>query len=235
MVSGLAYNIANCISGIMIIHYNIIGSILALYRFNPLHGIIVKFHNRPTWQIHSGRRKPLMLPKNDILTKAKPIKLIIFDVDGVLSNGCIYLGDSGEEYKSFHVQDGLGIKLLQETGVTAAVISGRSSKLVEKRMKHLNVHHVYQGQRDKIPAYEDLLSQMALTPEEVAFMGDDILDLPLIRRVGLSITVPNGVALVREYAHWQITNAGGHGAAREVCDLIMEAQGTLHTIHQRYL
>src|SRR5690606_6739097 len=133
----------------------------------------------------------------------------------------------GQEYKSFHARDGHGIKLLQGTGVATAVISGRHSQSVALRMESLGIRHVYQGYQNKLDAYDDLRRQLALAPDEIAHVGDDLLDLPIMRRVGLAVAVADAHFSIRRHAHWVTASPGGTGAAREVCDLVMQAQGTL--------
>jgi len=171
----------------------------------------------------------------DILDKASRIRLVIFDVDGVLTDGSLYLGDDGQEYKAFHSRDGHGMVVLQETGVTIGIITGRSSEVVRLRMASLGIRHVYQGQRDKRAAYEQLKQDLGLTDEQIAFVGDDIVDLPVMRHVGLAIAVQDAHPVVKQHAHWQTPAAGGRGAARDVCELLMEAQGTLAASMARYL
>jgi 3-deoxy-D-manno-octulosonate 8-phosphate phosphatase (KDO 8-P phosphatase) len=171
----------------------------------------------------------------DILERAARIRLVIFDVDGVLTDGSLYLGDDGQEYKAFNSRDGHGMVILQETGVLLAVITGRSSEVVRIRMESLGVAHVYQGRRDKLPAYEELKGSLGLADGDVAYVGDDVVDLPIMRRVGLAIAVADAHPLVRQHAHWSTGTHGGRGAAREVCELILEAQGNLDRITTRYL
>jgi 3-deoxy-D-manno-octulosonate 8-phosphate phosphatase (KDO 8-P phosphatase) len=171
----------------------------------------------------------------DILERAAKIRMVIFDVDGVLTDGSLFLGDDGQEYKAFNSRDGHGMVILQETGVRLAVITGRSSEVVRIRMESLGVGHVYQGRRDKVPAYEELMATVGLTEHQIAYVGDDVVDLPVMRRVGLAIAVADAHPLVRQHAHWCTGAGGGRGAAREVCELIMEAQGTLDRITTRYL
>lgn len=170
----------------------------------------------------------------DILARTKDIKLVIFDVDGVLTDGSIIIGDDGEEYKAFHSRDGHGMKLLQYTGVEIAIITGRTSKVVEYRMNSLGVTHLYQGQKVKLPAFEELIGQLGLTPEQCAYIGDDWVDLAIMSRVGLAIAVQDADALVKKHAHWITPANGGKGAAREVCELIMEGQGTLQDQIERH-
>lgn len=162
----------------------------------------------------------------DIFERAARIRLVIFDVDGVLTDGSLYLGDDGQEYKAFNSRDGHGMVMLLETGVTIGVITGRTSEVVRIRMESLGVAHLYQGRRDKLPAYESLKADLALTDEAIAYVGDDLMDLPIMQRVGLAIAVGDAHHLVRGHAHLCTQACGGRGAAREVCELIMEAQGT---------
>lgn len=169
-----------------------------------------------------------------LLEKAKKIRLLICDVDGVFTDGLLYLGPQGTEYKPFHIHDGLGIKHLLSTGVEVAIITSRHSEIVENRMRDLGIKHIYQNQQKKLPAFHDLLKKLQLTPEAVAYVGDDLPDVPLLLRAGLAITVPNADAFVKGHVHWQTTAAGGHGAIREICELIMQAQGTLAAIYSHY-
>jgi 3-deoxy-D-manno-octulosonate 8-phosphate phosphatase (KDO 8-P phosphatase) len=171
----------------------------------------------------------------DILERARAIRVVIFDVDGVLTDGSLFLGDDGQEYKAFHSRDGHGMKMLRATGVEIAIITGRSSQVVEHRVADLGIQHVYQGQRDKLAAFEDILETLQVDPPAVAYVGDDVVDLPVMRRVGLAVAVQDAHALVKQHAHWQTPHGGGRGAARDVCELIMEAQGTLSEQMQHYL
>ncbi len=170
----------------------------------------------------------------DILEKAKKIRLVIFDVDGVLTDGRIIIGDDGQEYKSFNTRDGHGMKLLQLTGVDIAIISGRTTKTVEHRMNSLGINHVFQGKRVKLPVFEQLIAELNLQPEECAFVGDDWVDLSIMSRVGLAIAVQDADNVVKKHAHWITPSNGGHGAAREVCELIMEGQGNLQDQIERH-
>lgn len=171
----------------------------------------------------------------DILERAARIRLVIFDVDGVLTDGSLFLSDSGEEYKAFHSRDGHGIKMLQRTGVQVAVITGRTSNVVIHRMRDLGVSLLYQGSIEKLPVFEALVEQLGVEPDHVAYVGDDVVDLPVMRRVGFAIAVQDAHPLVKKHAHWQTPNGGGRGAARDVCELIMEAQGTLDEALGKYL
>lgn len=171
----------------------------------------------------------------DILARAARIKLVVFDVDGVLTDGSLYLCDDGQEIKAFHSRDGHGMKMLQQTGVPIGIITGRTSRVVTQRMASLGVEHVYQGQLEKLPAFESLLATLGVSAAEVAYVGDDVVDLPIMTRVGMAVAVQDAHDLVKKHAHWITPNGGGRGAARDLCELIMEAQGTLAGQLQAYL
>jgi 3-deoxy-D-manno-octulosonate 8-phosphate phosphatase (KDO 8-P phosphatase) len=170
----------------------------------------------------------------EILAKAKQLKLLILDVDGVLTDGKLFFDEQGREYKSFHARDGHGIKLLQQTGVVVAVISGRKSPSVALRMKSLGIKHVYQGHENKIAAFEELIQKVGCQTQQAAHVGDDLLDLPIMSRVGMAIAVNDAVKEVKAFADWNTTLDGGQGAVREVCDLIMQAQDTFAGIVAAY-
>ncbi|MGD2074275.1 MAG: 3-deoxy-manno-octulosonate-8-phosphatase KdsC [Gammaproteobacteria bacterium] len=171
----------------------------------------------------------------DILERASQIKLLIFDVDGVLTDGSLFVGDDGQEYKAFHSQDGHGIKMLQRHGVRCAVITGRTSRVVEHRMVNLGIELVYQGQQNKLEGFADLMERVRLSPQQVAYVGDDVVDLPVMRKVGLAIAVQDAHPWVLKHAHWQTPRGGGRGAARDVCELLLEAQGVLGQELESYL
>jgi 3-deoxy-D-manno-octulosonate 8-phosphate phosphatase (KDO 8-P phosphatase) len=171
----------------------------------------------------------------DIRAKAAATRLVIFDVDGVLTDGSLFLGDDGQEYKAFHSKDGHGMVMLQQTGVAIAIITGRTSEVVRIRMESLGIAHVFQGRRDKLPAYEELKRATGLDDNQIAYVGDDVVDLPVMTRVGLAITVQDGHPLTKQHAHWITPSGGGRGAAREVCELIMDAQESLQPTLQHYL
>ena len=171
----------------------------------------------------------------DILDRAAKIKLLVFDVDGVLTDGRLIVGDDGQEYKSFFSKDGLGIKMLLKTGVEIAVITARTSNVVIHRMKNLGITRVYQGKAEKLPTFEAILEEMNITAEQAAYVGDDVIDLPVMLRAGLAVTVKDAHPLAKQHAHWQTPQCGGQGAARDVCELIMQAQGTLDTQFNQYL
>ncbi|HYQ72926.1 MAG TPA: 3-deoxy-manno-octulosonate-8-phosphatase KdsC [Gammaproteobacteria bacterium] len=171
----------------------------------------------------------------DLNEKAARIRLLIFDVDGVLTDGSLFVGDDGQEYKAFNSRDGHGIKMLLKYGVEVAIITGRTSQVVEHRMANLGITHVYQGKLEKLPAYEELRVKLGISPEETAYVGDDVVDLPVMRRVGLAIAVQDAHPLVRQHSHWQTPSTGGRGAARDVCEMLMEAKGVLADEMGRYL
>jgi 3-deoxy-D-manno-octulosonate 8-phosphate phosphatase (KDO 8-P phosphatase) len=167
--------------------------------------------------------------------RAKNIKLIVFDVDGVMTDGSLYLCDDGQEFKAFNSHDGLGMKMLKASGVEMAIITGRSSNVVVKRAENTGVAHFYQGVEDKLEALEHLAQKLGLELSQCAFMGDDVVDLPPMRRSGLALTVPAAPPLVKQHAHYVTTREGGSGAVREVVELIMQAQGTYDAQMARFL
>ncbi len=171
----------------------------------------------------------------DIFARAARIKLLIFDVDGVLTDGGLFMDKDGHEYKKFHSRDGHGMKMLQQSGVEVAIITGRTSQVVEHRMNGLGINLVFQGQHDKRVAFNQLLEQFSISPDEVAYVGDDVVDLPVMRKVGLAVAVQDAHELTKKHAHWQTPSCGGRGAARDICELIMEAQGTLEAQMAVYL
>jgi 3-deoxy-D-manno-octulosonate 8-phosphate phosphatase (KDO 8-P phosphatase) len=158
------------------------------------------------------------------VTAILPIRLVAFDVDGVLTDGRFYLSDDGVESKSFNTQDGYGIRRLINAGIEVAVISGRQSGAVDHRMTDLGVKNVFQGCKDKVAALEALATELDISAAQCAYVGDDIPDLPLLQAVGFSIAVANAVAAVREYCDHTTVAAGGSGAVREVCELILTAR-----------
>jgi 3-deoxy-D-manno-octulosonate 8-phosphate phosphatase (KDO 8-P phosphatase) len=174
-------------------------------------------------------------PWHVLKEKASKLKLLILDIDGVLTDGRLFFDNEGNEYKCFHARDGHGIKLLRQTGVEVAVISGRKSQSVAIRMKMLGVEYVYQGYENKRGAFAEILEKTGVAPEHSAFIGDDVLDLPVMSRVGLSIAVNDANFAVKERADWCTSLPGGQGAVREVCDLIMQAQGNFERILDQYL
>jgi 3-deoxy-D-manno-octulosonate 8-phosphate phosphatase (KDO 8-P phosphatase) len=170
--------------------------------------------------------------------RAGAIRLLACDVDGVLTDGRLHFTQEANgvlEGKSFSILDGFGIKLLQETGVAVALITGRSSDIVARRAREMGVRHLAQGVTDKKAVWRELLAQLALEPAQSAYIGDDWPDLPVIRACGLGIAVPNAPELVRRHAHYITAARGGAGAVREVCELVMGAQGTLVGSLEAYL
>ncbi|SJM92988.1 3-deoxy-D-manno-octulosonate 8-phosphate phosphatase [Crenothrix polyspora] len=170
-----------------------------------------------------------------IREKAKKLKLLILDVDGVLTDGRLFFDNQGNEYKCFHARDGHGIKLLRQTGVEVAVISGRKSNSVALRMQSLGIEHVYQGFENKIAAFDEIIEKTGIMPEQIAHVGDDLLDLPIMTRVGLAIAVNDANFAVKQRADWCTDLPGGLGAVREVCDFIMQAQGSFDDVLSQYL
>lgn len=160
---------------------------------------------------------------------------MIFDVDGILTDGGLHYGPDGEVIKKFNVLDGHGVKLLQQSGVATAIISARQSPIVTRRAADLGIAHVYQGAHDKRVAFEQLLAQTGAPLEACGFIGDDVIDLPILLRVGFSASVPNGHPEVTSRVHYVTRAGGGSGAAREVCDFILRAQGNYETVLAPYL
>lgn len=179
-------------------------------------------------------RPDLNIP-DTVMELASGIRLVLFDVDGVLTDGRLFFDDSGNESKAFHSRDGLGINLLQQSGVQAGIITARTSNLVAHRAKNLKIAHLVQGAVDKYPAYLELRDSLGLRDEQVAFVGDDVVDLPVMLKVGLAVTVPEAHMLVGQHAHWTTRHAGGAGAARDACEMIMHAQGTYTTAMEQFL
>lgn len=170
-----------------------------------------------------------------VQTLARPVKMLVMDVDGVLTDGSIYLTDSGDELKAFNSQDGLGLTLLRKSGVLLAIISGRKARCVEVRAQALGVAHVYQGIGNKAEAFARLLADTGLSAADCAYIGDDVIDLPVMRQVGFAVAVPDAPNLVRSHAHYVTSSAGGRGAVRELCELILHAQGKLDDALAVYL
>jgi len=174
------------------------------------------------------------MPYKSIRSAAKKIKLLLLDVDGVLTDGRLYYGNSGEEMKAFNIQDGLGIKLLQQGGIQVGIITGRVSELVQRRATELGINPVIQGREDKLTALNELMLTANLSLEEVAFVGDDLPDLAVIKKVGLGITVANGSTTLKSAADWQTTKKGGDGAVREVAEMLLTCQDNLAHLLEQY-
>jgi len=170
----------------------------------------------------------------EVLEKAKNIQVVIFDVDGILTDGTLYLTDGGEEIKTFNSHDGHGMKMLKASGVGLAIITSRESRCVELRAENLGISLIYQGAKNKLQVFEVLLTKLGLDVSACAYVGDDLIDLPVMLRCGLSICVPAAPALVKKQAHYVTRLEGGHGAVREVCEMVMLAQGTLDTQSETY-
>ncbi len=163
----------------------------------------------------------------DIYERARKIRVAIFDVDGVLTDGTLYFTDKGEELKAFNVRDGHGMRLLKESGILLAILSSRASRAVEERARNLGVELLIQGAGDKLAAFSELLGRCAAAATSCAYLGDDLVDLPVMERCGLAVAVPDAPAAVRRRSHYVTRARGGRGAAREVCELILHAQGSL--------
>lgn len=170
-----------------------------------------------------------------MLERAQTVRLMIFDVDGVMTDGGLYYTDAGEELKAFNSLDGHGLKMLRQSGVQLAIITGRTSHLVAHRARNLGIDHVIQGAHDKLASFQQLLADTGFRPEDCGYMGDDVIDLPVMRRVNFAIAVPDSPNLVRQHAHYVTGARGGHGAVREACEVIMQAQGTLDAQLAPYL
>jgi 3-deoxy-D-manno-octulosonate 8-phosphate phosphatase (KDO 8-P phosphatase) len=165
--------------------------------------------------------------RDELLERVRRLRLMIFDVDGVLTDGTLYLGEAGVEMKAFHVRDGHGLKMLRESGVVVAILSARRSRAVDLRAAELGIELVEQGASDKGTAFDRIVGRARLSPGDAGYMGDDVVDLPVFARCGFAASVPEAPEIVRERAHHVTRAAGGRGAAREICELIMHTQNTL--------
>lgn len=172
---------------------------------------------------------------DDAVSRAARIRLMIFDVDGILTDGSLHYGTDGELIKTFNVLDGHGIKLLQQSGVATAIISARKSDIVAKRADDLGILHLFQGVHDKRTAFEQLLATTGVATDACGFVGDDVIDLPILLRVGFAASVPNAHAEVKSRVHYVTQASGGRGAARELCDFILRAQGNYEAALAPYL
>jgi len=170
-----------------------------------------------------------------LIARARRVRLAIFDVDGVMTDGTLHLDKHGEQVKAFNILDGLGLKMLAASGVGLALLSGRKSSAVALRARETGITYVLQGSTDKLQAYLSLLRKLKLAEEETSFMGDDLPDLPVLRRCGLAFSVPDAPQIVRSHAHYVTAIAGGRGAVREACEFLMRAQGTLEAQLATYL
>ena len=178
---------------------------------------------------------PAFEVNSKVMSLAAKVKLLLFDVDGVLTDGRLVIGDDGLEFKAFNSRDGHGIKMLQRHGISVGIITGRTSDVVKHRVKDLQIKHVYQGCKEKLPVYQKLIKKLKLKPEQTAFVGDDVVDLPIMLQVGLAVAVHNAHPLAKQPPHWIPPRIGGYGAAREACEMILHAHGVYHTEMQRYL
>ena len=168
------------------------------------------------------------------LAKAKDIRLLLLDVDGVLTDGTLLYTDSTAESKSFNTQDGFGLRLLLDSGIDVGIITARKSEVVARRARELKMTYVYQGMGNKNEAFKDIIKSSGFKPYEIAYMGDDWLDLVLLVQVGLALTPANGVPEVKEVAHFITERQGGHGAVRDACNLILDAKGLTGQLLQSY-
>lgn len=171
----------------------------------------------------------------DAIERARAVKLMVFDVDGIMTDGTLFLADDGQEFKGFNSLDGHGLKMLKSTGVELAIITGRTSQVVVHRARNLGITHLHQGAHDKLAVYRQLLQDLSLEPEQTAFMGDDVVDLPVMRRSGLAVTVPAAPDLVKAHSHYITRREAGHGAVREACEFLMRAQGSFDAQMAIYL
>jgi len=171
----------------------------------------------------------------DVLVRAQKIKLFILDIDGVMTDGRIVYGNYGDELKFFDVQDGFGVLLARKAGLKVAIITAKGSKVVKMRAKELNIDALYQNSIDKLKAFKKLLKKIRVAEEEVCFMGDDLVDIPVLKKVGLAVAVPNAVSEVKMHAHMITARTGGRGAVREVCDFLIKSQGKWEEATSKYL
>ena len=171
----------------------------------------------------------------DQRARAAKVRLLALDVDGTLSDGRLWFSSEGKELKAFHVLDGQGMKLLRDHGIEVALITARESPVVQVRARELGLRHVYQGSRNKLDSLDHLCHALSITHEQVAYMGDDLPDLPALRVAGFAAAPANAHPWVRDYAHWHSRAGGGEGAVRELCDAILLAQGRIEAVLKRFL
>ena len=171
----------------------------------------------------------------DQRARAAKVKLLALDVDGTLSDGRLWFTSDGKEIKAFHVLDGQGMKLLREHNIEVALITARESPVVQTRARELGLRHVYQGSRNKLDSLDHLCNALSVMRDQVAYMGDDLPDLPVLKVVGFAAAPANAHPWVRDYAHWHSQSGGGEGAVRELCDAVLLAKGLMEAILQRYL
>jgi 3-deoxy-D-manno-octulosonate 8-phosphate phosphatase (KDO 8-P phosphatase) len=172
---------------------------------------------------------------NSLITRARAVKLALFDVDGVFTDGTVYFSSRGESLKAFNILDGHGIKMLRAGGIEPAILSGRRSGAVTQRARELGIRHVMLGVSDKRAEFQRLLARLKLAPEQASHMGDDLPDLPVMRQCGIALAPPNAHALILDHAHYVTQAWGGHGAVREACEWLLAAQGKLDGLLAEYL
>ena len=177
----------------------------------------------------------MMPPATDLDARVKPLRLMVFDVDGVLTDGSLYYSDTGAESKAFNAGDGQGIRLLRDAGFKLAIITSRRSALVERRARDLGLHYCFQGVEAKLATFDDILAELKFAPAQAGYMGDDLLDLPVLLRAGFAATVPHAPAVLVEHAHFIASRPAGAGAVREVCEMILRRQGVLDSLVAAYL
>lgn len=171
----------------------------------------------------------------ELIQRASRVSLLVLDVDGVLSDGRIVYADYGDELKFFNVQDGAGLVFWNRVGLKSAIITARESRLIKRRAKDMRIDFLAQKRLLKLPAYEEVVRKFRVTPEQVCAIGDDLMELPILKRVGFAVAVPNAVDEVKEASHYVTRKDGGHGAVREVIELILQAKGLWDQVMQRYM
>jgi len=184
--------------------------------------------------MEEGEEGAIILKQNDWKRRAKSIRLLLLDVDGVLTDGRVVYDGVGRELKFFHIKDGHGIKLLQRAGLSVGILSGRRSSAVRLRAKELGIDLLQQRALDKAKVLEAILRKRKIKPEQVCFVGDDLVDLPVFGRVGFAVAVADSVEEVKAHAHYVTHRLGGRGAVREVCEMILKAQGKWETVTRKY-
>ncbi|MBF0475305.1 MAG: HAD-IIIA family hydrolase [Deltaproteobacteria bacterium] len=172
--------------------------------------------------------------QEEVLARAKNVAMLILDVDGVMTDGGIIINDLGVESKRFDVRDGHGLKMLLRAGIDVALITGRESQVVAKRAEELGINWVFQGIKNKLPCYEQLLAEKGLKSDQVGYVGDDVVDIPVLKRVGLAVAVPGAHEVVAQYAHYITQAREGNGAVREVCELLLYARDLWQEAMSRY-
>jgi 3-deoxy-D-manno-octulosonate 8-phosphate phosphatase (KDO 8-P phosphatase) len=171
---------------------------------------------------------------HNLAEKIRSVSFLILDVDGVMTDGRIIIDDAGNETKQFHVRDGHGLKLLMRVGIEVIIITGRTSEVVKHRAGELGIHEVHQGSRDKVGVLEEIMARRNITGENIAYMGDDIVDVPVFRKVGFAVAVADASDDAREAADYITGHSGGNGAVREICELILKVQNKWDTVVSRY-